>query len=202
MGGLGSGNWYRWDTRTTTEQVHSVDIRYLKKRGFLKAGVAGTLSWSCGGEQTGWIRFKTSSDSLQLIYKLKQSGEDWISKDERIAFDWTHCNYGGKRQWLLCPHCGKRVAIVYGLGSGFLCRHCYALSYASQGETYLDRMIRKTRKLRSKIDGDIDLETPIFRKPKGMHWRTFNRQVNLEKRINELVQHGIEKKIMILTKFI
>ena len=42
MGGLGSGNWYRWDTRTTTEQIHRVDIRYLRKQGFLKEGTFAT----------------------------------------------------------------------------------------------------------------------------------------------------------------
>ena len=200
MGGFGSGNWYRWDTRTTTEQVHSVDIRYLKKRSFLKSGITGTLSWNCGGEQTGSIRFKTSSDSLQLIYKHRQGGGDWIDENERVAFDWTHCNYGGNRQWFLCPHCGKRVAILYGLNSGFLCRHCYGLPYASQGETYLDRIMRKTRKIRKRLDGDVDLSMPIFHKPKGMHWKTFNRLVNKEQRTNDLVEIAFEKKIMTLTR--
>ncbi|WXG55377.1 MAG: hypothetical protein ROD09_11150 [Candidatus Sedimenticola sp. (ex Thyasira tokunagai)] len=48
MGGLGSGNWYRWDKKTTAEEVHRVDIRYLKKQGYLTPGYMGWLSWSCG----------------------------------------------------------------------------------------------------------------------------------------------------------
>lgn len=202
MGGLGSGNWYRWDTQTTTSEVHSVDIRYLKKRGFLRTGSMGTLSWIRGGEQSGNIRFITHGNSLQLIYKHKQYGEDWIDRNESIKFDWTPCNYGGSRQWLICPHCGKRVVIIYGLSSGFLCRHCYKLPYTSQRETYLDRMMRKARKIRKRLDADNDLDVPIFHKPKGMHWQTFNRLVNQEKRTNGLADLAFEKRIMALTRLI
>jgi len=198
MGGIGSGRWYRWDTRTTTEQLHHVDIRYLKKRGFLKPNTFGTLSWNCRGEQTGSIKFKTTRDSLQLIYRQRNNGGDWIDKNERIVFDWTHCNYGGSRQWFLCPHCGKRVAILYGLNSGFLCRHCYRLPYASQSETYLDRMFRKVRKIRKKLDGDIDLDIPLYRKPKGMHWKTFNNYVEVERKTNLRVSTEFEKVLMSL----
>lgn len=200
MGGLGSGNWYRWDTQTTISEVHSVDIRYLKKRGSLRAGTVGSLSWSCGGEQSGNIRFMTHSNSLQLMYKHRQGGEDWVSRNENITFDWTACNYGGSRQWLLCSHCGKRVAVIYSLASGFLCRHCYKLPYGSQRESYIDRMTRKARKIRKKLNADVDLSVPIFHKPKGMHWQTFCRLVKEEQRTNALTEIAFEKKIMALTR--
>ncbi len=118
MGGIGSGSYYRWNTSTTTEEVHRVDIRFLKKMDYLSPGTYGSLAWNCGGEPTGSISFETTHDAIYLKYNQRQYGEDWQQRNERIAFDWTPCNYGGSRQWLICPHCGKRVAIVYGLGSG------------------------------------------------------------------------------------
>jgi len=196
MGGIGSGNWYRWDTRTTTEQVHSVDIRYLKKKGFLNNGSRGNLSWCRGGERTGSISFKTSCDLITLIYKKRECGESWVDNKEEIKFDKTSCNYGGERKWFLCPHCGKRVAIIYGLNSGFLCRHCYELPYLSQSETYLDRMIRKSRKIRKQLNADIDLDIPIYRKPKGMHWKKFNKLALKEQCFNSIVAIEIESKLM------
>jgi len=202
MGGIGSGRWYRSNTITTTNEVHNIDIRFLKKRGFLKTNITGTLSWSRDGESFGSIRFKTSNDSLQLRYKHCQCGGDWIDRNERIKFDWTPCNYGGNRQWLLCPHCNKRVAVLYGLISGFLCRHCYKLPYASQGESYLDRMTRKTEKLRKRFDVDDYGETLIFHKPKGMHWQTFNRLMNEEQRIDALAMTAIERRILVLTQHV
>jgi hypothetical protein len=38
MGGVGSGNWYRLDKKTTTGECHSVDVRYLHREGLLKPG--------------------------------------------------------------------------------------------------------------------------------------------------------------------
>jgi len=43
MGGLGSGSWYRWDSKYTVEQCHRLDIRYLKRQGWLKPGYFGSL---------------------------------------------------------------------------------------------------------------------------------------------------------------
>lgn len=113
MGGVGSGNRYRWDKKTTTEQVHRVDIRYMRKHGLLRwPGIVGSLSWSCGGEQTGSIRYRVEQDALVLIYRHRSYGEEWEEVQERVWFDRTPCNYGGKRQWFQCPNCGKRVAVA------------------------------------------------------------------------------------------
>ena len=38
MGGEGSGNWYRFDKKTTIAECHSVDVRYLHREGLLKPG--------------------------------------------------------------------------------------------------------------------------------------------------------------------
>jgi hypothetical protein len=38
MGGMGSGDWYRFNMKTTTSECHSVDVRYLHREGLLKPG--------------------------------------------------------------------------------------------------------------------------------------------------------------------
>ena len=43
MGGSGSGSWYRWDSRATTESQHRIDIRWLKKKGYIRPGATGCL---------------------------------------------------------------------------------------------------------------------------------------------------------------
>ncbi len=45
MGGIGSGNWYRFDKKTTTGECHSVDVRYLHRKACSSAE-AGSL---CAG---------------------------------------------------------------------------------------------------------------------------------------------------------
>lgn len=185
MGGIGSGNWCRWNKQTTTEEVHRVDIRYMKKQGMLKPGYSGSLSWNRGGEQTGWIRYQVHNDYLRLIYRIRSHSEEWQSIDEKVWFQRTPCHYGGERLWFSCPHCQTRVAILYGYDKRFLCRHCYDLPYASQGETYLDRMARKARKIRARLDADMDLDSPIFKKPKGMHSKTFDKLKQQERMAND-----------------
>jgi len=56
MGGEGSGNWYRFDKKTTTGECHSVDVRYLHREGLLKLGRWFTLRWSQAGRKTSSIR--------------------------------------------------------------------------------------------------------------------------------------------------
>jgi hypothetical protein len=55
MGGVGSGDWYRFDKKTTGE-CHSVDGRYLHREGLLEPGRWFSLRWSRAGRETGSIR--------------------------------------------------------------------------------------------------------------------------------------------------
>lgn len=59
MGGTGSGQWYRWSKKNTTEASKRIDIRYLNKQVYLTPGYHGTLSWTCNGKPSGWIQFAT-----------------------------------------------------------------------------------------------------------------------------------------------
>jgi hypothetical protein len=49
MGGMGSGNWHRFDKKTTTGECHSVDVRYLRREALLKPGRWFSLRWSRAG---------------------------------------------------------------------------------------------------------------------------------------------------------
>lgn len=173
MGGTGTGRWYRWDRKTTEEEVHRIDLRYLQKHGPLAPFSSGNLTWSCRGELSGSIRFCVKPDQMVLIYRAKANGGDWQSMEEPVWFDRTPCNYGGERLWFLCPDCRSRVVVLYGTGLRFLCRSCSNLSYASQNETLQGRMMRKSRKIRRRLGASESLFDTIWQRPKGMHKRTF-----------------------------
>ncbi len=55
MGGLESGNWYRFD-KTTTEECHGLDIRDLYRKGLLKPGTCFRSSWSPAGKERASVR--------------------------------------------------------------------------------------------------------------------------------------------------
>jgi hypothetical protein len=56
MGGVGSGNWYRFGKKTTTDECQSIDIRYLDRNELLTPGYWFSLRWSRAGRETGSIR--------------------------------------------------------------------------------------------------------------------------------------------------
>ena len=99
-------------------------------------------------------------------------------KDERypVRLAWTPCRYGGARAWFVCltVGCGRRVAILYG-GGIFACRHCYRLAFASQREGANDRALRRADTIRRRLGWKPGILNGLGNKPKGMHWRTFER---------------------------
>jgi len=174
MGGPGSGNWCRWDKKATLDEVKQIDVRYLRRNKLLKPGATGSLQWSSRGQSRGNLHFTYQQDYLQLNYRYKTGGDEWKPVEEFICFDWTPCNYGGDRLWFKCPHCSRRVAILYGYGVRFLCRHCYKIPYSSQQEGRIDRAIGQKHKLGARTFEHYE-HGEGWGKPKGMHWKTFNR---------------------------
>jgi hypothetical protein len=150
MGGEGSGNWCRFDKKTTTGECHSIGVRYLHREGLLKPGRWFSLRWSRA---------------------------EWEDAQELVLLDWTACNFGGKRPWFVCPEagCGRRVAILYGLGRYFLCRHCLDLVYESQRENGMTRALRRAQAIRERLGGSANMTKPFPEKPKGMQWETYDR---------------------------
>ncbi len=138
-------------------------------------GIAGLLSWSNGGEQTGFIDYRMEADRMILNYRHRSNGREWEPVEQSITLDRTPCNYGGHRVWFLCPRCLKRVAVLYGAGKYFFCRHCYNLAYGSQQESRPWRLMRKSRKIRKQLGGSVDMSELFPEKPNNMHWKTYYR---------------------------
>ncbi len=126
---------------------------------------------------------------LMLVLEYTYRRGDWgVPQDVRqpVFLDWTPCTYGGQRPWFRCAAdgCGRRVALLYGAGKYFACRHCYQLVYESQREHECDRHRRRAQAIRRRLGGEPDIEGPLPPKPKGMHWRTYHR-LRLEGRSEE-----------------
>lgn len=82
MGGRGSGRTCGWPT--TLDDLHRVDLPYLRRHGCLRPGYDGTLRWSRAGHETGSIRFAVESDRLWLIYRVRRHGEEWEAVSESV----------------------------------------------------------------------------------------------------------------------
>ena len=94
-----------------------------------------------------------------------------------VGITTSSCHYGNYRYWFICPHCGKRVGVLYCAGL-YVCRHCIGANYQTQLEQPLERVRRKKYKVGKKLywwSGEIGKSFPM--KPKGMHQKTFDRLV-------------------------
>lgn len=174
MGGFGSGLSTGFSKRTTIEETKRVDIRFMKKKGFLKDGVSGKLTWTSGDQPRGNIDFSCTQDYLKLVFKYRRNNEDWQPVEQKIWFDRTPCNYGGERLWFNCPECASRVAVLCLERSLFLCRHCHQLPYSSQQEGSIDRIVNKKHKLGERIFEHYEYGNG-WGKRKGMHQKTFDK---------------------------
>ena len=181
VGGLGSGNRYRFDKKTTTGETHGLDVRYLRHQGLLEAGRWFSLRWSRAGRETGSIGGVVDGsrlpESVTLLYRCRSGPDEWEEINETVTLTWTHHNFGGERPWFLCPGagCGRTVAVLYGPGRYFLCRHCYDLSYQSQRGNKMLRALHRAQNIRRRLGGSTNMMEPSPEKPKGMHWRTYER---------------------------
>jgi hypothetical protein len=175
MGGFGSG---RQGGKDTTGGYRTLDVRWLQRKGMLKPGLSYDLSWSRRGEPWGKIQARTGADRVTLIYRHQKHGGEWQDREYPVSLDWTPCNYGGRRAWFRCPAagCGRRVALLYLGNAGiFACRHCYQLAYECERENTDDRATRQADKIREHLGWDAGILNLKGGKPKGMHWRTFER---------------------------
>lgn len=175
MGGTGSGRWWRWDRKTSLNECLSVDIRDWKRKDLLRPGLGFSWYWSINDQPAGSINVRAGEDCVVLSYWRGPKGSEKRSIEETVPLSFSKCHLGGRRVWFLCPGCYNRVARLFLASAYFRCRHCCQLPYASQQETPYDRALRRARKIRSKLGAGPGLCDPIRERPRGMHWRTFER---------------------------
>lgn len=199
MGGYGSGQWQ--SGKNTTSDYRFLDVRRLQRDGLLTPGHNLTWSWKRGGETVASIQISTKADRLILNYRHQSGGGDWQPIEYPVWLDWTACTFGGKRVWLLCPAkgCGRRVAVLYG-GTIFACRHCHRLAYASQRESDYDRATRRADTIRRRLGWEPGILNGPGWKPKGMHWRTFERLKAEHDAFVGVSQEGFSKRLAMLTR--
>jgi hypothetical protein len=189
MGGYGSGRAQR---RDCTDDYVRLDVRWCKRQGYLRPGWSGMLHWSRRGERFASVSIEAADGQITLRYKTRPRGDEWQHKQYPVAVEWTPCPFGGNRAWFRCPACGRRAAILYG-ATVFACRHCLQLAYESQREAPHFRALHKAQGIHEKLGGTGIIDDPVF-KPRGMHWRTYTRQLE---RLREAESRAVPPWLML-----
>jgi len=187
--------------RKTTSDMLPLDIRRLQRAGVLKPGQVFSWQWTVCGKEVSSIQARTEVDRVILIYKNRSSNGEWCPMEYAVDLEWTACTLGGRRVWFRCPAqgCGRRVAVLFG-GSIFACRHCHKLAYQCQRETDDDRALRRADTIRRRLGWGAGIAKPKGDKPKGMHWRTYQRLVAEHDRFANASWTGMAEWLRLLKK--
>lgn len=177
---MASGNWYRWSKKNTTSDYMQLQISRLVEAGVIEESVhkAGNWNWLVNDEVKSSIGYESNTKSinspyLRLNYTNKATNKDYNYK---VNLTTTSPNFGGKRWWFECPNCGRRVAVLYS-DKVYVCRKCLNLSYESQNEASYSRLMSKAQKIHKKLGGSGCVDDYV-KKPKNMHWKTYNRLID------------------------
>jgi len=186
MGGYGSG---RTSWRGVLEDCLSLDVNRWNREGMLRGHCSGRWQWSYdGGEVDSRMSYEATPESVELSYCMETGTAAGKQMRYSVPIVWTRCHFGGRRPWFQCPNtrCQRLCSKLYLYGGYFICRQCTGLGYRSQREDDSDRLMRKARRIRRRLGVSMNLSEPIWRKPKGMHYRTFERLRQEEQRANYL----------------
>lgn len=188
MGGYGSGN-SGW--RPHIESALAFDLATFKKYRpeLAEIQMAGLWQWSSNSEAFASLNYqwRTGEWDGELVFTGKRNQEPFES---RIRLEALPLNYGGKRWWMHCPYShrrGRKLYLFDGLDN-FIHREAVhpKPTYASQRTSGTDRLINQRWAIRKKIGDDVsDLFDQLY-KPKGMHWRTFEKYKRRDEELAEL----------------
>src|SRR5437870_5624053 len=102
MGGSGSGNWDRHDTKLTVDGCLPLDVNRVVRMGAIISGASGTIWWtsSRSGEKTDQLGFSTTYSAstgwlLTLHYRVTR-GQNSEDVDLPIRLTTTRTGFGGE----------------------------------------------------------------------------------------------------------
>ncbi|WP_459922986.1 hypothetical protein [Desulfatiferula olefinivorans] len=192
MGGPGSGRKFRHQ-KPLTGEVPGIDIRDIKKSCGLIPGSQLYFQWARICQIHYRLNVAVHDGYLFLSFSSLRNGFK-----QQIDITYTDCHFGSQRPWFTCPHCGKRVAILYAGEDRFLCRVCSNITYASCNETPLERNFRKLNKLREIIGAERGAFHPLpLLKPKNMHEKKW---VEIRLKMLHLKVEGVSMMNVLLNK--
>ena len=184
MGGFGSGGHNR--RKYYVEGCRRIDIREMQRAGTLRVQgtVIYTIRWSRNGESTGSMGIYYSSGDRYVTAKYTVTYKDTGRQEDRsdiINLCFVSTGYG-KRAYFVCPICGKRIMVLFVIGSDLKCRVCANLNYRSSqaNRDYIEVYNSKIEKILQKLKHPDKRDYDVYNveKPKLMRVYTYKKLVS------------------------
>ena len=182
MGGLNSGG-YRWGKRrTTVEACFRIDAKMLRAFVDVPEGQTHSLTvgWSGAyGAAQAQAAYRGGDTFFTLAFRRLGAGET----TQPIALSFSPCGFGGRRVWMHCGLCKRRVFRLYlplrWLVAAipqqrFFCRTCLGLSYEQRRTQSTESLAQlRARRIRQKLGAPPERWDCLPFKPRGMQWSTY-----------------------------
>ncbi len=154
MGGSSSGR-YRERNRGTVEAAIRLDLRVMRRQGFLVPGAVTSgvqrWHWVATGQETGSVNVSVDlSDPVSglVTVRFNLNGEP---KVQTIDLTSVPMRFGGRRYYFICPQSGTRCEVLPIAGGVFASRQALRLTYQSQSSDRVDRLRDRARKLEKRL---------------------------------------------------
>jgi hypothetical protein len=154
MGGLGSGR-LRTINRGATENFPGLDIRRLRRHGYVSSGLRAGGAWRQRGPAgpIGEILFEVNTVDETPGWVTVEFTERGEWKAQRLELATVPCRYGGARYFFVCPLYGRRSEVVYLVEGEWASREAHRLSYACQTADLQWSLWRRYYRAKARLDG-------------------------------------------------
>lgn len=171
MGGYSSGR-YRERNRGTVEAAIRLDLRVMRRQGFLVPGAVTSgvqrWTWAATGEETGAVNVTVNLADPEagfVVVRFNLNGEPHV---QEIQLAWRPMRYGGRRYYFICPKQYRWCEVLPISGGIFACRQAHRLTYQSQSAGQIDRMRERARRLEKRLWPDKGKPKPRGRNRKRL----------------------------------
>jgi hypothetical protein len=154
MGGYSSGR-YRTRNRGTVDAALRLDLRVMRRQGFLVPGAvtSGVQRWTrvATGEESGSVGVTVNlagGDTGSLVVRFNFNGEPRVQEIDLVS---APMRYGGRRYYFRCPKLGHRCEVLPSVGGVFASRQAGRLTYQSQSADQIDRMRDRAHRLEKRL---------------------------------------------------
>jgi hypothetical protein len=154
MGGSSSGR-YRQRNRGTVEAAIRLDLRKMRRQGFLVPGAVTSgvqrWHWVATGQETGSVNVSVNlSDPVSgsVTVRFNLNGEPKVQTIDLVS---VPMRYGGRRYYFVCPKHGRQCEVLPMVGGVFASRQALRLTYQSQSSDRVDRLRERARRLEKRI---------------------------------------------------
>ena len=154
MGGYSSGR-YRTRNRGNLDALIRLDIRAMRRQGFLKPGAITNgvqrWTWVATGEEIGSVSVTVNLTDPTHGFVVVRFALNGDARVQEIRLVSNPMPFGGHRYYFECPRHLRRCEVLPLVGGVFASRQAHRLTYSSQSSDRLSRLRDRSWKLEKRL---------------------------------------------------